>query len=326
MKPIASTAALLALFAVAGVSQAQTDMSLMLAPWPDASPIDADIGSISLIATDTTDGSSTGIDLGVLDLAGRFRPGADVAPDPQLTFGFELNHLDLDTLDPALPERLHNSSLAIGGHFGDFTAFDRPWQWGGTFGVGHASSNPFGDGNGWYALGSAFAITPIDEQSQLTLGMSYDGNSAVFPDLPLPILMYQTQYSDTVALVLGFPMNALIWTPDDKWEIIFSVGGVDVDIHAQYELNETTTLFGSYGGDIEGFHIADDNRNRRLFYSRQNLETGVAFGVAEGASFVVAVGMAFDQEFERGFDLRDTDTVRKLDDASYFRIGGSLSF
>ncbi len=301
---------------------AQTDLALMTKPWRADSPLDIG-GGVSGFNTDL-DGTTADLDLTFARFAGRVRP--DRESDHAFTIGFDVIHLELDTADPLLPERLHSSAVAVGAKLGGFEAFDHGWEWGATLGVGHASSNPFGDGDGWYALGSVFANTQLDEKSTLLVGVDFDGNRVVFPDLPLPSILYQTRYSETLTLALGFPVNQIVWTPDERWTIQAGVAGIAFNARATYALQDNVRLFTSYGGDGEGFHVADDDSDRRLFYTAQKVEGGVELGVTEQTSLVIAGGFAFDQEFERGFDLRDTDTVRELDDAAYFRVGGRVDF
>ncbi len=302
---------------------AQTDLALMTKPWPTASPLDAG-GNLLFIPTESDNAASDDVDLSFLRVAGRVRPDREAAH--AFTVGYDVTHLDINTDDPLLPDRLHSSAVAAGAKLGAFDAFDQSWEWGGSVGIGHASSNPFGDGNGWYALGSVFAITRLSERESLTLGVDFDGNRAVFPDLPLPAVTYQNRYSDQLTFLVGFPVNQIVWTPDDRWTVQLGAAGIAFSARASYRLDDAVTLFAAYGGDGEGFHVADDDGDRRLFFSAQTVEAGVELGVTETASLVVAGGFAFDQEFERGFDLRDTDTVRELDDAGYVRVGGRLTF
>ncbi|MEM8494711.1 MAG: hypothetical protein AAF663_04935 [Planctomycetota bacterium] len=304
-------------------THAQTDLALMTTPWRAASPIDGG-GSVLFLPTEVDAAGGEDVDLSFIRYAARFRP--DLKSDQKLTFAVDQTYLGIETGDALLPERLNNTAVAAGMLLGGFQAFDKPWEWGASIGVGHASSNPFGDGQGWYGLGSVFAQTRLDEASTLMVGVDFNGNRAVFPDLPLPAFVYTTRVNEQLTLALGLPINTLIWTPDDYWRVQLAAAGIAFNATVDLKLDDFVSLFASYGGDGEGFHVADDDSNRRLFYSAQVVEAGIRFGVTETTSLTFAGGFAFDQEFERGFDLRDTDTVRELDDTAYFRIGGRLEF
>ncbi|MEM1446584.1 MAG: hypothetical protein AAGF84_11040 [Planctomycetota bacterium] len=304
-------------------THAQTDLALMTTPWRAASPIDGG-GSLLFLPTKVDAAGGEDVDLSFVRYAARFRP--DLKSDQKLTFAIDQTYLGIETGDPLLPERLNKTAIAAGMVLGGFEALDKQWEWGASLGVGHASSNPFGDGQGWYGLGSVFAQTRLDETSTLMLGVDFNGNRPIFPDLPLPAIIYTNRLNDQLTFALGLPINSVNWTPDDVWAVRLTVAGIAFSADVTMKLNDEFSLFAAYGGDGEGFHVADDDSNRRLFYSAEILEAGVRYGVTERASLVIAGGFAFDQEFERGFDLRDTDTVRELDDTAYFRVGGRLEF
>ncbi|MEM7577993.1 MAG: hypothetical protein AAF328_11040 [Planctomycetota bacterium] len=304
-------------------AQAQTDLALMTTPWRAASPIDGG-GSVLFLPTQVDEAGGDDVDLSLVRYAGRFRP--DLEHDQKFTLAIDQTYLGIETGDALLPERLNNTAIAAGLLLGSFEAFEKQWEWGGSVGVGHASSNPFGDGSGWYGLGSVFAQTRLDETSSLMIGVDFNGNRAIFPDLPLPAFVYTTRYSDQLTFALGLPINTLRWTPDEFWTVQLAVAGIAFSADVELRLDDAVSLFAAYGGDGEGFHVADDDSDQRLFYSAQVVEAGLRYGVTERSSLVIAGGFAFDQEFERGFDLRDTDTVRELDNTAYFRLGGRLEF
>ncbi|MEM8781515.1 MAG: hypothetical protein AAGE65_01550 [Planctomycetota bacterium] len=314
-------AALLALlvFPAAG----QTNFALLTSPWDAAGPIDQVAGYL-FIPTETDSPDSADLDLNILRTGGRFRP--DRESPQKLTFAYELTHLDLGTSDPLLPERLNDVAVAGGMILGQFEAFDNRWQWGGSVGFGHASTNPFGDGSGWYALGSAFASTRLSPTTGLTLGVDFDGNRTVFPDIPLPALVYSNRLSEQFTFVVGFPLNRIVYTPSDRWTFIVAAAGIAFEADAFYKLTDSVTLFAKYGGDTDGFQLADEDSDERLFFSAQIIEGGVQYTFDTGVTFSVSGGLAFDQEFEQGFDLRDTDNVRDLDDAGFVRVAGRIEF
>lgn len=308
---------------MAGTAAGQTGPSLMLAPWSDQARLNT-AGDVLFIPTETNGPGSPDLDLTRVHVVGRVRP--EQTGDRKLTFGYALTHLDLDTADAALPERLTDASLAVGAALGDFHAFDHDWNLNATAGAGFASSNTFDDIHGLYFMGSLFASASLDDRTSLVVGLDYDGNRTVFPDLPLPAIALAVKHSDTVRYTLGFPVSSITWTPDDRWTLQASTTLATFDARASFMLDDRFTLFGEYGGTADAFHVAGDTDNRRLFYTAQHLEAGVVVTLTDSASLTVAGGLAFQQEFERGFDLRDTTTVRELDDAAYLRVGGSVAF
>ena len=93
-----------------------------------------------------------------------------------------------------------------------------------------------------------------------------------------------------------------------------------------YEMLEELTLFAAFRNRFEGFHRNDDDRHRRLFLRQRRLEAGLSWRPCAAAEFTFAGGYAFDQELERGFDVRDTDKVREFSDEPYIRVGFNVAF
>ena len=320
--------------ALASPGSAETNLALMAAPWTSDSPLELNLGS-AFISADADEGGAE-IDLSALAVSGRFRPDFDRRGQSgfgQFTIGGELDYLDIGgAAGGLLPERMTDQAVAVGAQLGTFQAFDRAWAWGGSAGIGHASTLPFADDDGWYGLGAVYASTQLGDTATLMLGVDYDGNRVVFPDIPLPAVNYTALLSDTLTVSLGFPVNALIWTPTDRLRVNLTLAGINPAARVSYDLGEGQVL----GGDVELFarygagqitsHIDGDADDRRLFYTFSVLEAGLQIDTGSPLTFTVSGGYSFDQAFERGFDLRETDDIVELDDAAFFRVGGGLSF
>ena len=306
---------------------AQTNLGLMTTPWGASGPVDGRIGGLGL-SSDADGGGS--VDLAGYDASLRFRPAWDADPagdDSRFTLGLEAAYLDLDADSGLpLPTRLTDQALAAGSRVGGFAAFDRRWAWGVSGGFGHASSDPFDDPDGWYGLGAVHAVTQVGAAGSLMLGIDYDGNRPILPDTPLPAISYAAPLNDTTFLVLGFPVTSINWSPNDRLTARVSLFGINPSARVSYALDERVELFARYGSDQLSSRDADDDPDRRIFYTSQVVEAGVALESGSPLSLTISGGFAFDQAFERGFDLRDTDDLVELDDAGFFRIAAGLSF
>lgn len=325
--PVRSTvlAAVLALMCAAlhtTQAYAQASSAMMLLPFPKDKPLDGKV--LSTYIPSQTDGPGTpDLNASLFALDARLRPVQD---ERAFTIGTEIRHVDLDTNDPALPTRLVRTELAAGMQFGTFDAFDTTWRPGATAGAGFASSNAFHDGQAWYGLASLYASTRLSERAGLTLGLDYDGNRAIFPDAVLPILLYNIRLDEQLQLSLGFPINGLVWTPDKKFSLTVYLIGLIPEVEAVYKISDQFSVFGALLSTNDAFHVADESEGERLFFSGNRVEAGARYGFTNGITFEGAVGIAFNQEFETGTDIRDLDTVRELDDAPYFRVGASYAF
>ena len=89
--------------------------------------------------------------------------------------------------------------------------------------------------------------------------------------------------------------------------------------------------FASYDSRFNAYTLDDDPDNRRLMFSQQRVEAGLTWdGNADnrlpGVLVTIAGGYAFDQEFSRGWDSRDDDTVRDISDEPFLRLGVRMRF
>jgi hypothetical protein len=324
------------LAAAASPAPAQTGPELILLPWQEEQTAQV-VGNASFMDTET-DRAGFDLDLTRLETRGRFRlhpaPGRGEG-QPQApggfapTLGYDYTHLDLNTSDPMLPSRLIDVSVAFGGQLGetDFGLGWGDWRVGYTVGVGYAGDVPFHDGDAWYGLGSVFAVQQIDRDTQWIVALQYDGNRTFLPDVPLPSVTYRARYNDGLAYALGFPFSSLTWTPDERWTVLLRTAlFISVTARVEYEADAGLVFFGAFEREVDAFQLDGDDSSRRLIFSQQRLEAGVQVTLCDNATLVAAVGYAFDQEFERGYDTRDTNTVRDLEDDVYFRVGVEFGF
>lgn len=312
-------AAVMLLVCCATPAHAQTSAALILVPWGEGRQVESANSTWFGYDGNASNGGAD-VDLFRFSSVGRARPTAD---QNDWAVGWKYSRLDIDTADAALPERLIDQAVAGGIKMG---AFGR-WEWGFVAGLGYAGNAPYNDGDAWYAVGSLAARTKLDNDATLTVLLDYDGNRNVFPDVPLPGFAYAHRLDETLRYTLGLPVSSATWTPDDRWKVrglwIVPFGfGLD----AEYRLTDQWALFGGYTSQTTGYHVQGDDENRRLFFEQDRVELGARWKLGDAAELVGAVGYAFDQSFERGFDQRDTDTIRDLSDEPFFRLALNLRF
>jgi hypothetical protein len=300
-------------------ASAQVGSALVVVPWKPGQSVGM---TNSIRFQDTTvEDSGNDIDLTRVISIGRARYDTETLGAP--SFGWAYDQIELDTDDPLLPERLMNGTVAVGkglGQSGD-------WDWGVTAGVGFAGDTPFADEDAWFGVGSVYARKMLDEKRFLLFVIDYDGSRVFLPDVPLPSIQY-TEYIDRgTYYTLGLPFSRFHYEPDDQWTIdvtyFVPIGG---QATIEYAVTDQWHAFAQYTSSTRGFHLDGDEENRRLFFAQDRAETGVRYQPTPDAELILAVGWAFEQEFSRGWDVRDDETVRELDDAAYVRVGFNLSF
>lgn len=256
--------------------------------------------------------------------AGRFLLDPAVEGSPAAAVSWYQLHTH--SSDPALPDDLVDVSVA-----GSVVReLDDDWTLRITAGGGFAGDNAFTDGSAFYGLANLTATHSLGEGRGYSLILDYNGNRSIFPDIPLPGFVYYDRLNETVSYAIGLP-SSVTWTPDSRTTVrgVVTPGGITGSL--EHELDDRLTLFTLFDNSVQSFHLDSDDSDRRLFFKQNRVEGGLKWRGVQGDSFPgvevrVAVGYAFDQEFTRGWDTRDDDTVRDITDEPYVRFGVSMGF
>lgn len=322
VSPVLALAVIAGTFAFASPAMAQSGASLLLAPWQDGDSVELQADGFLQNRGDVREPGGESIRINTFEASGRFRFDPNQEHSPAV--GFDVYHLELDHNDAGLPERLSDQSVGVA--FG-ITRWD-DWELGATVGFGFAGDRPYSDGDAWYATGNLVASRQLDERTTLQLALNYDGNRSILPDVPLPGFAWNRRASDTLSYTLGIPYNAVRWQPlpqltlDARHSLLYTI-----NFTATYDVvPEKFAIYGGFYNRYNGFHINDDDRNRRVFFQQRRIETGVNFTGIERWKLTAAVGYAFDQELRRGWDVRDLSTPTKFSSEPYLKLGFDVSF
>ncbi len=299
---------------VATPAAGQVAPSILIVPWDQDTRAFQTRNQLFYIPEGNVSGSDDGIDVLLYDSYGRVKFEPQNA-DPVFSLGYRLTTADLNTSSPDLPGGFTDVAAAAAVNLGE--VFDG-WEMGVIGGAGIATDNHFDDSDALYAVGTVHFSHRLDERSALHLGLSFDGNRPIFPDIPLPYVTYVLRPADGVVLQLGVPVTSVTWRPTEMI-LIEARYLVPVTLlgRASLLLTDEWSLFVEYDQDTTAFHREADDENRRLFYRQRRVGGGVRYR-HERLEVAAGAGFAFDQEFERGWDLRDTDTVVELSDEPYF--------
>lgn len=328
MRKVAACGALvmalvLGLFPAAAM--AQKGPSLVLTPWGEGGVAgERDVAEIGggVRWFEGADVEDTGEDVALTRYDSRGRTRFDSGEGRDVLVGYDAFFLNVDSGDAALPERMLDAAVGVGLQFPQ----ERHRTLSFVVGGGYAGTTPFSDADSLYLLGTAIYEMPLSEQSKLTFTLGYDGNRTIWPDLPLPAVAYTEKLSDDFTYTVGVPFSTLRWRPANRWLVALTYGApVTVDVTVTYEIAERWEAFLSLDGDTEAVWLEEDE-DRRLFFSQTRVETGVTYQPVRQMDVTIAGGWAFDQEFERGWDVRDLDSVREIDDALYVRAAVGLRF
>ena len=300
----------------------------------------------------------------VYDLNGRLRV-APVSREgfgmAQPRVGFATHYEQLHSTDPALPDELFDGSVAFG--MGVLSAAG--WLGGLSVGIGHAGTDFEADGNALYLQGNFVLGKTFSNGDVVGLVLDYDGNRSFLPDWPLPgfqvrkrldrpssppgstsapatrtadNLVFEAIAHDPQAdpprlvLALGVPFTEMEWRPIDDLllEVTFSLpdnfaARVDWTVIGDRQVSGVG-LYASLNRTTEAFHWNELPRSDRLFHRMAFVEAGLNWRLHDRFELVIAGGYAFNQEFESGWDTRDSVEVAEIDDAPYARAQARLRF
>lgn len=329
--PLSRTAALAAVAALAlsSAARAQTGPDLLLTSFKENRNYLGRVDAI-YVFDGHSDNDDADTQLSIFNASGMMKLDLDQLAQglnlnrAQPRGGFDFTTLNIRSDDPALPDHFTDASLGIGLGIGK----GEKWVAGISFAIGHASSNTFGDGNGWYGKADIAVGYIIDDVQSIGFVLDYDGNRTIYPDIPLPGFVYKRRITEELNLSVGFPYTDLEWKPDDRWTIalryVIPDGG---EASVEYKLVEAVRLYASFSTQNEAFHSNElDDADDRVLFSQRRVEIGLRATYSDQFRFFVAGGYAFGQEFEVGWDSRDTEELAELSDEPYARIGLELNF
>jgi hypothetical protein len=315
---------LISIIAVAGaapVALAQTGPSLILLPWEEGEVVEFEFDFLYQDETNTDDALDRDVQMQWYSSEGRFRlnPEEDFHP----TLGFEVEHIEFTSSHPLVPDRFVDASVGFG------TGITET-EWGGimaTISFGFAGDMPFSDSDAWYGSANLLGAIRISEDEGWQVGINYDRNRTIWPDIPIPIVNYYKKVNDEFFFAIGSAFNVIRWTPDPNFRIIAThTSPFTVDIVAEYQIVSNLWLGGGFHNRYAAFHRDGDSDDRRNFFTHRRVEGGLHWTPSPSCEVTFAIGYAFDQEIERGWDSRDLDTLVELDDAPYVRLGLECAF
>jgi hypothetical protein len=292
---------------------AQTGPALLLKPLLSEEETWESRGDALFLSSAEAEGVD--FDMSVVEVSGRFREQRERFI-PRI--GWDLAYYSLRSDTPTLDQDLLDTSVAVGLELGEYYNF----RSGLTVGVGYAGNAPFGEGDAYYAKATLVLGKKLHRRTDLALVIDYDGNRTVFPDIPLPGIVYRHEFDPRLSYVIGVPLSSVTWRPSEQWLIELTWNLVDrIDARVEYKLFKEATIFANVERREEGFTVDGLADNDRLLFEQKRAEVGVRVQPWEHTSFLLAGGYAFGSDFSIGFDQRDSEKLADISDEYYFRAG-----
>jgi len=215
----------------------------------------------------------------------------------------------LPTTMQAFPSNLFN--IAMGVNY--FHQYDSGKVGGVVFDVGSASDKPFQSGREILASGTAFLLTPRDENSSWFVGVNASTNSQVLYGIPIPGGGYFYHPSENLQAIIGFPFSVISWKPSTDWQLQY-VYAFLTTMHARavYQPTQKWQAYAGFDWTNENWRRAERvNENDHFFYYEKKLATGFLYWFKPNVGFEMSGGYAFDRYFSEidGFKLVGDNTV-----------------
>ncbi len=282
---------------------AQTAPSMLIQPWPDK-PILAQTFDLPVYITDGhVKGDDSDIQTFFWDSYGRVKFDRQ-DQDPTFSVGYRFYSLSVDADRPDL-DSSYNDLALVGAWNGEKVD---GWRPGVIVGAGSSNDDHWREGDAIYGVAAFNLSRQLSEHEALHVGVSFDGNRTVWPDIPLPYVSYVNAADPNFIYVLGVPQSSLIWRPNDTLEL-----QLDYLFPSQFSgsvsaaLCDNWAVFASYERQIHAFHEHDATRDgQRLFYSLEMVMAGLEWKETWLGDVRFGAGYAFNQQFDRGWDMRET--------------------
>lgn len=333
----------LCLFACAGLvsgvllpaaqAVAQTGPDLLLKPFRLEDQFELNLDTIFGLETETSNadpdtGEAYDFRINQYRAEGRLRltPGEseEGIARAQPRAGFAYNQIQIQSSDPRVPDSMLDASVAVGM---GVLAVDG-WLGGVTLGYGYAAADGNDDANASYVQAN-FAVGKTFSNGVDSFGVviNYDGNRSILPDWPLPGFQYRKRLDDEFILSLGFPYSGLEWRPNERFTLTVQYSIPDTfTARADYDLVAGVGLYGSFERSTLATHWDElEAGHHRVFFRQSLVEGGLAWDIDKDKLRAIgAVGYAFEQEFDTGFDTRDLEDLAEVDDNVYLRAALEL--
>jgi len=236
--------------------------------------------------------------------------------DPPAWIGYRAFTISIDSEAKQLHHTFSDVALALAVPLGSIA---EDWSVIASGGVGTAN-----DGR-WDNLHALFPVATLDftgkigQSTFLHVGLTLDGNRALFPAVPLPYVMVDAILDPSLKVVLGFPRNEIVVRPVDPLIVVFQWEfPTNALARIEAELGAGFSLFAEASRRVDGFHLRHEER-MRLFFEMNTAEVGVRWK-SSWMDVSLSVGYAFGQRFFTGDDLSRRTSGASVEDLPFIAL------
>jgi hypothetical protein len=229
--------------------------------------------------------------------------------NPDFWLGYRSLTITIDGDIPQITGDLVDVSLAAAFQLNDGGRSDE-WRVDLALGAGTANDGHWSNTDALYGVATINAAKPLSEDTILNIGVNYNGNRSIWPDIPLPYVSIFTQVNSELSLNVGILSSGLLWELDDNAARVWFdyVTASSLTVGGSLGIAREWSVFAEYKDTNDGFYLNDRN-NERFFYEKSQVALGLEWKRGTAWNIRLGGGYAFDQRFATGFDVLDTDGV-----------------
>lgn len=219
---------------------------------------------------------------------------------------------------PEITGDLVDVSLAAAFQLNDGGRSDE-WRFDLALGAGTANDGHWSNTDALYGVGTMNAAKPLDEDTILHIGINYNGNRTIWPDVPLPYVSIFSRLNAEFSYNVGVLSSGLLWQLQDNAAAVWVdyVTQSSLTIGGSIGLGHEWSVFIEYKDTNDSFFI-NDRGNERLFYEKSQIALGLEWKRGTAWNVRFGGGYAWDQRFATGFDLWDVDGLLDPTDEPMF--------
>jgi hypothetical protein len=236
--------------------------------------------------------------------------------EPAAWMGYRLLAISVRSDLPAIDHTFYDVALAGAGRLGSLGG---DWTLAAAAGMGTANDGSFRNADAIYPVAAIAASRGPGAPTRWTLGLSHDGNGALLPAVPVPVVVCELDPDPSLRLRLGIPRTQVVAHPAKgltatlQWDY-----PVNALARLEQGLGAGFSLFAEGSRRVDSFHMRESG-STRMFYELNAAEAGLRW-VASWIDVSLSAGYAFEQTFFTGYDLRNRDTVGSPEDRPYVAL------
>jgi len=190
--------------------------------------------------------------------------------------------------------------------------------------IASAGAGTANDGR-WDNLDALFPVATLeftnkkDPSTVVHVGLTLDGNRALFPAIPLPYVMVDAILDSNLKVTIGFPRDEIIARPVDP--VIVAVQWqfpCNASARIEVELGTGFSLFTEASRRVDGFHLRHEERTR-LFFEMNTAEVGMRWR-SSWMDVSLSAGYAFGQRFFTGDDVRSRSSEASVENLPFIAL------